>query len=810
MTYQYIRFFNEIGINDIPSVGGKNASLGEMFQKLEPLGVKVPNGFAITAQAYRYVLDESHAWEALQETMADIDPLDVKHLARSGKRAREIIYAAKLPDDLKSEIIAAYHQLQEQYGQGLSLAVRSSATAEDLPTASFAGQQDTYLNVHGEETLLDACKRCFASLFTDRAIHYRIDQGFDHFDVALSIGIMKMVRSDQSTSGVMFSLDTESGFRDAVFITGSYGLGENIVQGAVEPDEFYVHKPTFKEGYRCVLRRVLGSKKIKMVYSDGDTRAATRNISTSKAERERFCLSDKDVLTLADYAIKVEQLYSQQIGHERPMDMEWAKDALDGELYMVQARPETVNSQKHGTILEEYQLKGKGDIITTGHSVGAKIATGAAHLIHSTAHLADFKEGEVLVADTTTPDWEPIMKIAAGIVTNRGGRTCHAAIIARELGIPAVIGCDNATTTITNGQEITVSCAEGDVGKIYRDEIPFEVIQTDLATLPRPKTKIMMNLGNPELAFKHSFLPNDGIGLARMEFIINEYIKVHPMALLHPDKVESNKEQIAIHQLTKNYNSPADYFVQRLSEGVGTIAAAFYPKPVVVRMSDFKTNEYASLLGGSVFEAAEANPMLGFRGASRYTHPAYEQGFVLECAAMKRVRDDMGLSNVILMIPFCRRVDEGERVLAKMAELGLKQGDNGLEIYVMCEIPNNVIQIDAFAKLFDGFSIGSNDLTQLTLGVDRDSEIVAFDFDERDPGVKAIIRLAIEGAKRNGRHSGICGQAPSDYPEIAEFLVELGIDSISLNPDTVIKTTMQILEVEKRKTTIDEDIDSVF
>ena len=798
MSHHYIRFFNEIGINDIPLVGGKNASLGEMVQKLEPEGVKVPNGFAVTAEAYRYVLDKANAWDALHETMENIDPLDVNHLAKSGKRAREIIYEAGLPDDLKDEIITAYHQLQQQYGEGLSLAVRSSATAEDLPTASFAGQQDTYLNISGEEALLEACQRCFASLFTDRAIHYRIDQGFDHFDVALSIGIMKMVRSDLATSGVMFSLDTESGFRDVVFITGAYGLGENVVQGAVEPDEFYVHKPTFEKGSRCVLRRVLGAKKIKMIYSEGNTREATRNITTSQAERKHFCISDEEVLTLADYAIKVERLYSQQLGYERPMDMEWAKDALDGELYMVQARPETVASQQHGTILEEYQLRGEGDVIATGHSVGAKIATGSVHIINSTAHLADFRPGEVLVADTTTPDWEPIMKIAAAIVTNRGGRTCHAAIIARELGIPAVVGCEDASSALKNEEQITVSCAQGDVGKIFHGEIPFAVIQTDLATLARPKTKIMLNLGNPELAFKHSFLPNDGIGLARMEFIINEYIKVHPMALLHPDKVENIAEQEAINRLTESYNSPSDYFVQHLSEGVGTIAAAFYPKPVVVRMSDFKTNEYASLLGGGTFEADEANPMIGFRGASRYTHPAYEQGFALECKAMKRVRDEMGLSNVILMIPFCRRVEEGKRVLAKMAEYGLKQGEQGLKIYVMCEIPNNVIQIDAFAKLFDGFSIGSNDLTQLTLGVDRDSEIVAFDFDERDDGVKEMIRLAVSGAKRNARHSGICGQAPSDYPEIAEFLVEQGIDSISLNPDTVIKTTLHILEVEKK------------
>ncbi len=798
MNYQYIRFFDEIGIDDIPLVGGKNASLGEMYQKLIPEGVKVPNGFAVTAQAYRYVLDQSDSWDALRESMANIDPLDMKQLARAGKQARDIIYAAGLPDDLQREILAAYRHLLEQYGENLSLAVRSSATAEDLPTASFAGQQDTYLNIHGEEVLLDACQRCFASLFTDRAIHYRIDQGFDHFDVALSIGVMKMVRSDIATSGVMFSLDTESGFRDAVFITAAYGLGENIVQGAVDPDEFYVHKPTFEKGYRCVLRRILGSKKIKMVYQEGNTREATVNIPTSREEREQFCITDAEALILADYAIKVERLYSDQAGHDKPMDMEWAKDGLDGELYMVQARPETVTSQKHGTILEEYRLTKGGKIVTSGHSVGAKIAVGPAHIIKSTAQLSDFQPGEVLVADSTTPDWEPIMKIAAAIVTNRGGRTCHAAIVARELGIPAVVGCENATESINAGETITVSCAEGDVGKIYQGEIPFEVIRTDLAELPRPNTKIMINLGNPELAFKSSFLPSDGVGLARMEFIINEYIKVHPLALLQPEKVEDRSERNIIKNLTKNYPNPADYFIQRLSEGVGTIAAAFYPRPVVVRMSDFKSNEYAALIGGNAFEPVEANPMLGFRGASRYTHPAYEQGFASECAAMKRVRDEMGLTNVILMVPFCRRIDEGERVLAKMAELGLKQGENGLEIFVMCEIPNNVIQVDAFARLFDGFSIGSNDLTQLTLGVDRDSDLVAFDFDERDAGVKEMIRLAVEGAKRNGRHSGICGQAPSDYPEIAEFLVQLGIDSISLNPDTVIKTTLHILEVEKR------------
>ena len=800
-NYQYIHYFKNITIDDIPLVGGKNASLGEMYCQLTSQGVKIPNGFAVSAQAYRYILDHNNAWDALHDALDDLDADDMDDLAQRGKRARDIVYGAELPDDLQAEILAAYHELQAEYGDSLSLAVRSSATAEDLPTASFAGQQDTYLNITGDEILLDACRRCFASLFTDRAIHYRIDNGFDHFKVALSIGIMKMVRSDLASSGVMFSLDTESGFRDAVFITGAYGLGENVVQGTVDPDEFYVHKPTFEKGYRTVLRRVLGAKKIKMIYADGNTREAVKNIVTPKADRSRFCIEDKEVLTLADYAIKIEQYYSDNIGHDKPMDMEWAKDGLDGQLYIVQARPETVTSQKSADFLEEYSLKGTGEVLAVGRSAGAKIASGQAHLIKSSSHLNEFKAGEVLVADTTTPDWEPIMKIAAAIVTNRGGRTCHAAIVARELGIPAVIGADQATEKIQDGEQITVSCAEGDAGKVYRGSLPFDVTQTDLSSLSRPNTDIMVNLGNPELAFKTSFLPNDGVGLARMEFIINEYIKIHPMALLHPERIIDDAERAEIQRLTLGYSKPEDFFVQRLSEGVGTIAAAFYPKPVVVRMSDFKSNEYASLIGGRAFEPVEANPMLGFRGASRYTHPDYAEGFALECAAMKRVRDDMGLTNVILMIPFCRRVAEGQLVLEKMAEFGLKRGENGLKIYVMCEIPNNVILIDEFAKHFDGFSIGSNDLTQLTLGVDRDSEKVAFDFDERDEGVKEMLRLAVEGAKRNNRHSGICGQAPSDYPEMAEFLVELGIDSISLNPDSVLKTTLHILEVEKNLTT---------
>ena len=794
----YIRWFNELTIDDIPLVGGKNASLGEMIRELIPQGINIPNGFAVTAEAYRYILDEAGAWKELHSALDDLDADNMVDLANCARKAREIIYAAPLPSLLEQQILAAYRQLQVQYGEDLSLAVRSSATAEDLPTASFAGQQDTFLNIRGEQTLLEACKRCFASLFTDRAIHYRIDQEFDHFKLGLSIGIMKMVRSDLSASGVMFSLDTESGFNDVVFITGAYGLGENVVQGAVDPDEYYVHKPTFEKGFRAVLKRTLGAKKIKMVYSEGRTREPTRNIITSDEERSHFCITDEDVLTLADYAILIEKHYSSKAGQARPMDMEWAKDGNDGKLYIVQARPETVVSQRNSMIMESYVLKEKADPITVGHAVGSKIATGNARIIEHPAQLNEFRPGDVLVADITTPDWEPVMKIASAIVTNRGGRTCHAAIISRELGVPAVIGCENATLAIKNSSSVTVSCAEGDVGKVYPGILGFEVNTTDLSDLKRPKTKIMLNIGNPELAFKNSFLPNDGVGLARMEFIITEYIKAHPMALIHPERVQDKAILAQLKRLTRNYAKPENFFVERLSEAVATIAAAFYPKPVIVRLSDFKTNEYAALLGGKDFEFEEANPMIGFRGASRYIHPAYAEGFALECAAMKRVRDDMGLTNVILMIPFCRRVQEAERVLEAMTTHGLKRSENGLEIYVMCEIPNNVIQIDEFSKCFDGFSIGSNDLTQLTLGVDRDSAILAADFDERDPGVKAIIRMAVEGAHRNGKHIGLCGQAPSDYPDMAEFLVEIGIDSMSLNPDTVLQTTQKILETEQR------------
>ncbi|MBN2700646.1 MAG: phosphoenolpyruvate synthase [Methylohalobius sp. ZOD2] len=789
--YRFIRFFSELGIDDVPSVGGKNASLGEMYRTLMSEGVKVPNGFAITAEGYRYMLDKADAWEALHQALDGLDSDNMSDLKRAGSRARQIVYEAGVPDDLREEIFAAYEKLEAEYGEDLSVAVRSSATAEDLPTASFAGQQETYLNIRSGEALVESIRRCFASLFTDRAIHYRVDRGFDHFKVALSVGVQKMVRSDLAASGVMFSLDTETGFRDAVFITGSYGLGENVVQGAVDPDEFYVFKPTFRQGYRSVLRRRPGSKKIKMIYAEGGQQT-TRNVPVPHAERELFCLSDEDVHLLAEYAIKVEDHYG------RPMDMEWAKDGIDDQLYLVQARPETVASQKSATVLEEHRLTGSGKVLLEGRAVGNKIAAGKAQVISDVSRLSEFRPGEVLVADITTPDWEPVMKTAAAIVTNRGGRTCHAAIVARELGIPAVVGGGKATEVLKDGQMVTVSCAEGDVGRIYEGEVSYTVEEVDLSDMARPKTEIMINLGNPDLAFQTAFIPNDGVGLARMEFIINESIKVHPMALVHPEQVEDSQERAAIEKLTRGYRDPKEFFIRNLAEGIGTIAAAFYPKPVVVRMSDFKTNEYASLLGGRWFEPDEANPMLGFRGSARYAHSAYSEGFALECAAMKRVREEMGLTNVVLMLPFVRRVDEAEKVMAKMAELGLERGKRDLKVYCMCEIPNNVVQIDRFAEYFDGFSIGSNDLTQLTLGVDRDSALVAFDYDERDEGVKSMIRLAVEGCRRNGVHSGLCGQAPSDYPEMAEFLVACGIDSMSLNPDAVLKTTQIVLQAEKR------------
>lgn len=796
--FTYIKFFDEIGIDDIPLVGGKNASLGEMYQALVPQGVLVPNGFAITSEAYHLLLEENQLLGELHRLIDTLDIDNVRDLADRGHHIRDLIYNAPLPKTLELEIIEAYELLKDQFDENISLAVRSSATAEDLVTASFAGQQDTYLNIHGKGSLLDACKRCFASLFTDRAIHYRVEKGFDHFDVGLSIGIQKMVRSDLAASGVMFSLDTESGFRDTVFITGAFGLGENVVQGAVDPDEFYVHKPTFEQGYRHILRRHRGAKSIKMVYSPDITKFPVRNVPTSKSEQNSFCINDQEVLKLAEYAIKIEKHYSAKAGHQKPMDMEWAKDGLDGKLYIVQARPETVASQTKANILETYHITPEQEPLVIGRAVGSKVAQGKAHVIRDVSFIHEFVPGEVLVSDITTPDWEPVMKKASAIVTNRGGRTCHAAIIARELGIPAIVGCQNATDVLQDNPEITVSCAEGDTGHVYSGDIPFDVEHTDLSGLPTPKTEMMLNIANPDLAFQTSFLPNQGVGLARMEFIINESIKVHPLALLNMDKVENPYERAEIERLIDGHASGRDFFLHELSEGIGTIAAAFYPKPVVVRLSDFKSNEYASLLGGAAFEPEESNPMIGFRGASRYISESFEPAFELECQAIKTVRERMGLNNVIVMIPFVRRVKEAEQVLEVMAKNGLSRTENGLKVYMMCEIPNNVIEIDHFAPLFDGISIGSNDLTQLVLGVDRDSELVAYDYDERDEGVKTMIKWAIEGAKRNGLHSGICGQAPSDYPEMAEFLVELGTDSMSLNPDSILKTTQDIVELEKR------------
>ena len=801
MTSNYIRGFGELRSQDTPLVGGKNSSLGELYCALSAQGVRVPNGFAVIAQAYRDALTAAGAWIELHALLDTVDKTNIADLGQRAARAREIVYSATGTERLRAEITAAYRGLEKQYGTDVAVAVRSSATAEDLPTASFAGQHESYLHVRGPEDLFEACRRCFASIFTDRAIVYRIDNGFDHFKVALSVGVMKMVRSDLAASGVIFTLDTESGFRDVVFVTGSYGLGENIVQGAIDPDEFYVHKPTFRKGYRAIVRRALGTKQLRMVYARGHGSHTTRNVATTAADRGRFCIGDADVLTLADYAIRIEDHYSGIAGHPMPMDIEWAKDGEDGGLYIVQARPETVASRRSAQALETYSLKGSGHVLTTGRAVGEKIAAGAVHIVRDKRDLLSFEPGGVLVADTTTPDWEPVMKTAAAVVTNRGGRTCHAAIVARELGVPAVVGAADATEKLLAGSAVTVSCAEGDVGRVYEGSVPFDVARIAASDLKRPRTSIMVNLGNPDLAFKTAMLPNDGVGLARMEFIISEHIGIHPMALAAFDRVTGAKTRASIARLTRNYPRPADFFVEKLAEGVGTIAAAFYPKPVIVRLSDFKTNEYAQLLGGAAFEPTEANPMLGFRGAARYAHPAYAAGFALECAALKRVRDVMGLTNLRIMIPFCRRVEEARRVIDALAANGLARGKNALELYVMCEIPNNVIQIDAFAQLFDGFSIGSNDLTQLTLGVDRDSEIVAFDFDERDPGMLEMLRLAVAGARRNKRHIGICGEAPANYPEIASFLVRQGIESVSVNPASVLRTMAVVAAAESSTST---------
>ncbi|MBW4620367.1 MAG: phosphoenolpyruvate synthase [Cyanosarcina radialis HA8281-LM2] len=795
-------WLDEVGIDDIPLVGGKNASLGEMIQQLTSKGVNVPNGFATTAYAYRYFIQAAGIEAELRHLFADLDVEDVNNLRQRGQKARSLIIHTPFPAELRKAITESYEALCDRYGEDLFVAVRSSATAEDLPDASFAGQQETFLNVQTDKGVLAACHKCFASLFTDRAISYRQIKGFDHFDVALSVGVQAMVRSDLASSGVMFSIDTETGFKDAVLVTAAYGLGENIVQGAVNPDEYLVFKPTLKTGFRPILDKRLGTKEFRLVCDLGGCKV-TKQERVPLGEQQAFALSEDEILQLSRWACTIEDHYSQVRGVYTPMDIEWAKDGITGELFIVQARPETVQSQKSQQILRTYHLQGDvetrhgASVLVRGRAVGEAIGQGKARVIVDVSKIDLFQPGEVLVTNRTDPDWEPIMKKASAIVTNQGGRTCHAAIIAREMGIPAIVGCDNATDVLKTGQEITVSCAEGDEGLVYAGLLPYEIKEVTLADLPRPRTKIMMNVGNPEEAFKLSAIPNDGVGLARLEFIIANHIKVHPLALIHFDSLEDETLKAKIEQLTGLYDDKPQYFVDKLAQGVGRLAAAFYPNPVVVRMSDFKTNEYANLLGGQQFEPKEENPMLGWRGASRYYDDRYRAAFALECRAIERVREQMGLTNVIPMIPFCRTPDEGRKVLAEMAQNGLERGKNGLQVYVMCELPSNVILADEFSQVFDGFSIGSNDLTQLTLGLDRDSALVAHIFDERHPAVKRMVKMAIATAKENGRKIGICGQAPSDYPEFAQFLVEQGIDSISLNPDSVLKTLLHVAEVER-------------
>ena len=804
----FILWFDDISIEDVALIGGKNASLGEMYQKLTSKGVVVPHGFAITSYAYRHLIKTAGIENDVIEALAGLDTHDMKNLQERGKKVRDIIRNAEFPDDLRQAIIDAYRKMEEEYGPDVDVAVRSSATAEDLPDASFAGQQETFLNIQGTDALIENCRKCFASLFTNRAISYRYDKGFGQFDVYLSIAVQKMVRSDAASSGVIFSIDTESGFKDAVFITGSWGLGENVVLGVVNPDEYYVFKPTLKQGKQPIVGKRVGSKELKMIYnSDANDGKTVKNIDTTPEERGKYILDDDEIIQLAKWACIIEDHY------QKPMDIEWAKDGDGvnvgtGKLYIVQARPETVHSQSSSKrVLETYVLKEKGKVIASGQAVGTMIGQGVAHIIEDSAHIHEFRKGEVLVTDMTDPDWEPIMKIASAIVTNRGGRTCHAAIVSRELGIPCVVGTVNGSEVIKNGNEVTVSCAEGETGNIYDGLLKFEIDRLDLDSLPSTKTDIMMNVGIPERAFTECQIPNDGVGLAREEFIINSHIGIHPLALYYFDdlkaKAQAGDDKIAeiVREIeartTAYHDDKKQFFIDKLAEGVGRIGAGFYPKDVIVRLSDFKSNEYANLVGGTLYEPVESNPMIGWRGASRYYDEKYKPAFELECKALLKARNDMGLTNIKLMVPFCRTPEEGRRVIEVMKEFGLVQGENELEVYVMCEIPSNVISADAFSDVFDGFSIGSNDLTQLTLGLDRDSDLVAHIFDERNEAVKTMVRMVIDVAKRRGKKIGICGQAPSDFPEFATFLVECGIDSMSLIPDTVIKTRLAVAEKER-------------
>lgn len=790
-----IKWFDDITIEDIPLVGGKNASLGEMFRELSARGVKVPYGFAVTAHGYRQFLKESGLQDEIDLILGRIHTGDLAALQKGGERIRQAILSSEFPPDLEASIIDAYTLLQGSSPYPVDVAVRSSATAEDLPNASFAGQQETFLHVSGHEALIECCRRAFASLFTDRAISYRTDKGFAHTAVALSIGVQRMVRADLASSGVMFTIDPETGFQNVVLINASYGLGENVVLGVVNPDEYCVFKTTLKQGFKPILNKTLGSKEQKLVYDPND-KSRLKNVPVTPRDRGRFAITDSEILQLADWGCIIEDHYFLKNGHFTPMDIEWAKDGVSGELFIVQARPETVQSQRDPSILQSYHLRQRGAVLVSGRSIGEKIATGTVRVIRNVGDMAAFQAGEILVTDKTDPDWEPIMKMAAGIVTDRGGRTCHAAIVSRELGVCAIVGTGNGTDVLKDGQRVTVSCAEGDIGYVYAGELPFEIEHLFIEEMRRPRTKVMLNVSKPQEVFALSFLPNDGVGLAREEFIVSSAIKVHPMALVDYEYLEDDVIKESISAMTEGYAHKPDYFVDKLAQGTGTIAAAFYPKDVILRLSDFKTNEYAELIGGRLYEPVEENPMLGFRGASRYYHPRYQAGFALECLAVKRVREEMGLSNLKVMIPFCRTLEEAKRVQLEMEKHGLKRGVNGLELYVMCEIPSNVILADGFADLFDGFSIGSNDLTQLVLGVDRDSEVVAPLFDERNQAVKEMISRVIAVCRQRGKKIGICGQAPSDYSEFTQFLVEAGIDSISLNPDAVLKTTKIILDAE--------------
>ncbi|MCI4444209.1 MAG: phosphoenolpyruvate synthase [Lentimicrobium sp.] len=799
-TSKHILFFNQISITDIGKVGGKNASLGEMYCHLNPIGIRIPNGFAVTAEGYRLFRKTNNLEKVLEDLLFSLDTKEYSNLSSIGEKARNLILSATIPEEVSNEIQKAYQELSKICGaNNLGVAVRSSATSEDLPSASFAGRMDSFLNISGEKQLLEAVRRCYASLFTDRAIKYRHDMGFANMDIAISVGVQQMVRSDKASSGVAFTIDPDTGFKNVIVINGTFGLGENIVQGRITPDEWMVFKPTlFNAKLNPILKSRCGKKEFTMIYSENAEVASAEktivNIDTPLTEQNKYSLTDKEVIQIAQWCQKIENHY------KKSMDIEWAKDGLNNQLFIVQARPETIYGKERKQTVEIYSLKGKSKVLTSGIALGNKITSGKARILNSPQEGSLLQQGEILVTDVTNPDWDPILKKAGAIITNKGGRTSHSAIVARELGTVAVVGCGNATSIIKNGQEITVSCAEGKDGNIYEGLLKWEIKEQDFSQLTLSETDPMFILADPERAFDLSFYPNKGVGLMRMEFAISNTIKIHPNALCEPEKVTDEATISAIKELTKGYENGKDYFVDKLAEAVSTVAAAFYPKDVIVRMSDFKSNEYANLIGGKYFEPEEENPMIGFRGASRYYSDFYRKGFALECEAMKKVRNEMGLHNVKLMIPFCRTVEEGKKVIAEMAKNGLVQGENELEIYVMVEIPSNVLLADEFAQLFDGFSIGSNDLTQLTLGLDRDSALVSYLFSEQNPAVKALIRETIHAAKRNNIKVGLCGQAPSDIPEFAQFLVEEGIDSISFNPDALIKGIENILVAEKKNT----------